>query len=175
MSAREPEDDRLPDPAGDRSEPAVVGDRSEPAVVGDTGDYEDVRAESFEEIVAGWQREGRVPEWPGERSDLAGGPIAARPAAQPGPTTPAGHDEHFVPPEPPPLPRIGPPAVVGLALLAFGLILLIAPSVLGVTSDLGLPLGLLGLASGLGWLVLRLWPSPPPAGDGDGEDDGAVL
>lgn len=164
MNPREPEDERLPEPAEDLSEPAAAAE--------DT-DYDDVRAESFDDIVAGWRREGRVPEWPGDRSDRS----APRQAAQAGATAPAAAmaDEHFVPPEPPPLPRMGPPAVVGLGLLALGLVLLIAPSVLGVSSDLGLPLGLLGLASGLGWLVLRLWPSPPAGGDGDGEDDGAVL
>jgi hypothetical protein len=32
---------------------------------------------------------------------------------------------------------------------------------------------LLSLASGLGWLVLRLWPAPPDERDED--DDGAQL
>ena len=64
--------------------------------------------------------------------------------------------DHFVPPEPPPLPRLGPPAAVGITLLVLGLTLVIAPGVVGVSNVYGLPLGLLALASGLGWLVLRL-------------------
>ncbi len=30
----------------------------------------------------------------------------------------------------------------------------------------GLPLGLVAIAAGLGWLVLRLWPDAPDADDG---------
>ena len=43
----------------------------------------------------------------------------------------------------------------------------------GVSNVYGLPLGLLALASGLGWLVLRLWPAPPDERDED--DDGAQI
>ena len=80
-------------------------------------------------------------------------------------------DEHFTPPEPPPLPRIGPPAAVGLGLLVLGIVLVSSPNWVGVSSVYGLPLGLLVLAAGLGWLVLRLWPTPPS----DDDDDGARL
>ena len=76
-------------------------------------------------------------------------------------------------PRPPPLPRIGPPAAVGITLLVLGLTLVIAPGVVGVSNVYGLPLGLLTLAAGLGWLVLRLWPAPPDERDGD--DDGAQI
>ena len=104
---------------------------------------------------------------------------AAQPAAEPS-AAPAGgpndpDDDHYVPPEPPPLPKFGAPAVVGLGLLGLGLLLLIAPWWIGVSKTFAIPLGLLALASGLGWLVLRLWPTPPPTGDGDGADDGAVI
>jgi hypothetical protein len=84
-------------------------------------------------------------------------------------------DDHYVPPEPPPLPRIGPPAIVGLVLLALGLILVLMPQWVGVGPAYGLPLGLLSLAAGLGWLVLRLWPDPPDADATDEDDNGAVL
>lgn len=123
----------------------------------------EVRSSTFEELIEGWRREGRVPEWP-ERPEtvLAAGAVP-------------GEDEHFVPPEPPPLPRIGPPAAVGIGLLGLGLLMLIAPWWIGIPDTLAIPLGLLALASGIGWLVLRLWPSPPQRGAGDGEDDGAVI
>ena len=84
-------------------------------------------------------------------------------------------DEHFVPPEPPPLPPIGPPVMVGLALVGAGLLLLVSPGWLGVSDTYGLPLGLVGIAAGLGWLVLRLWPDPPDAGERPRPDNGAVL
>jgi hypothetical protein len=124
--------------------------------------------DEFDAIVSRWTTEGSVPRWPDGDAD-----------PDPHPTAPAevpGQDgDHFVPPEPPPLPRIGPPAAVGLVLLALGLVLCVSPSTIGLPAAYGLPLGLVVLAAGLGWLVLRLWPDPPPRGDGDGPDDGAVL
>ncbi|WP_232662228.1 hypothetical protein [Pseudonocardia sp. TRM90224] len=90
----------------------------------------------------------------------------------------APEDDHFVPPEPPPLPKLGPPALVGIVLLVLGLTLVISPTWLGIPSPYGLPLGLLGLAAGLGWLVLRLWPDEQRPGDDDPidpDDDGAIL
>lgn len=155
----------------------------------------DPTADAFDAIVAGWRREGRVPVWPDEAApaplpDPLPGPspgplpdpargVPQRPDARPGdrydPPADDHADDHFVPPEPPPLPRLGPPAAVGLGLLVVGLLLIVWPGLLGIPELYGLPLGLLALACGLGWLVLRLWPAPPPRGDGDGEDDGAVL
>jgi hypothetical protein len=99
----------------------------------------------------------------------------ARPAADP------LADEHFVPPEPPPLPRMGPPILIGLTLITLGLILVTFPGWVGVPQVYGLPLGLVAIAAGLGWLVLRLWPDPddvpPPLylDDPDDPDGGAVL
>jgi hypothetical protein len=90
-------------------------------------------------------------------------------------------DEHFVPPEPPPLPRMGPPILIGLSLITLGLILVTFPGWVGVPQVYGLPLGLVAIAAGLGWLVLRLWPDPddvPPPLYLDDPDDpagGAVL
>lgn len=92
---------------------------------------------------------------------------------RPGPADP--DDDHFVPPEPPPLPPVGPPFLVGAGLLVLGIVLLTAPWWVGVPDVYGLPLGLVTVAAGLGWLVLRLWPDPPTRGDGDGPDDGAQL
>ncbi|HEX5810601.1 MAG TPA: hypothetical protein VFY38_00730 [Pseudonocardia sp.] len=141
----------------------------------------DPAADEFEAIVAGWRREGAVPTWPGEERPpsepprtppFAAPPIAPAPAHRPyEPET--DRFEHFIPPEPPPLPRIGPPAAVGITLLVLGLVLIIAPNLVGISNVYGLPLGLLALAAGLGWLVLRLWPAPPDERDED--DDGAQL
>jgi hypothetical protein len=90
---------------------------------------------------------------------------------------PAEEDDHFVPPEPPPLPPMGPPIVIGLVLIVLGLLLIIRPTWIGLGSIYGLPLGLLSLAAGLSWLVLRLWNGgrSEETADGDGPDDGAVL
>lgn len=159
--------------------------------------------DEFDAIVSAWRLEGTVPDWPADGvapslfepdpSEPAPEPPAgavdaattpplppvARPetpaAAAPhrGPTGP--EDEHFVPPEPPPLPRLAPPAIVGIGLLLLGLVLIISPNWIGVSSLYGLPLGLLSLAAGLGWLVLRLWPDAPETIGPDEDDDGAVL
>jgi hypothetical protein len=142
----------------------------------------DPTADQFDAIVAGWRREGAVPAWPGDDRPPTEPPRTPPMAVPPVPSAglppwassgEAGPGlDHFVPPEPPPLPRIGPPAAVGITLLALGLVLVISPGLVGVPDTYGLPLGLLALASGLGWLVLRLWPAPP---DDHGDDDGAVL
>jgi hypothetical protein len=140
----------------------------------------DHTADQFEAIIAGWRREGMVPTWPADdhpptepprTPPLPAPPVAPARAARP--AEPDTGWDHFVPPEPPPLPRIGPPAVVGFTLLVLGLTLVVAPSLLGMSDVYGLPLGLLALASGLGWLVLRLWPAPPDERGGD--DHGAQL
>jgi hypothetical protein len=143
--------------------------------------------DEFEVIISGWRREGDVPEWPDDPEQVRAllEPRTERPAADAPPpdqqlqqaqqpARPADDDDHFVPPEPPPLPRLGPPALVGLVLLTLGVLLLVAPGWLGVPQPYGMPLGLVSLAAGLGWLVLRLWPDPPSA-DKDGDDDGAVV
>ena len=128
--------------------------------------------DEFDSIVAELRRDGHVPEWPAA-AEPAGSLFESRPVPTPEPS-PAAEDEHFVPPEPPPLPRLGPPAIVGLVLLGLGLVLVAAPDWIGVPSLYGLPLGLVALAAGIGWLVLRLWPDPPGAEQDEG-DDGAVV
>jgi hypothetical protein len=139
--------------------------------------------DEFESIVAGWRREGHVPEWPDDAENASGlFDVAPAPPQQqtrsPEPTppeqAPVPDEDHFIPPEPPPLPRLGPPALVGLTLIAIGIVLVVAPGWLGVAEPYGLPLGLVGLAAGLGWLVLRLWPDPSDRLD-DGDDDGAIV
>ena len=140
--------------------------------------------DEFEAIVAVWRDQGDVPQWPDDEAPRTGeapptdldDPTPARPQPLPTPPpqpAPPGDEEHIVPPEPPPLTRLGPPALVGLTLIALGLVLVITPGWVGIAEPYGLPLGLVGLAAGLGWLVLRLWPDPPDRGDED--DDGAVV
>lgn len=139
--------------------------------------------DEFDRIVSGWRHEESVPAWPDAADDEpddtpdepADAPDTASTPAVVRPGPPPADEGHYLPPEPPPLPPVGPPALVGLGLLVLGLVLVIAPWWVGVPDGYGLPLGLITLATGLGWLVLRLWPDPPRRGDGDGADDGAVL
>ena len=53
--------------------------------------------------------------------------------------------------------------------------LVITPGWLGMSDIYGLPLGLIALAAGLGWLVLRLWPDSVSAMDRDDDPDGGAI
>lgn len=182
--SREPEDD-----TGD-----AVPDRAGPAGTPD---------DAFDRIVAGWRDEGSVPAWPDVPGTASTSPAPADegpppttphpitpppitpPPVTPPPITPAAahrpgpeqpiDDDHFHPPEPPPLPRPGPPAIVGAVLIGIGLLLVAVPETLGLSSLYGLPLGLVGIAAGLTWLVMRMWPSDDADDHYDDPDDGAVL
>jgi hypothetical protein len=80
-------------------------------------------------------------------------------------------DDHYVPPDPPPLPRLGLSSLLGLALLVVGVVLLAVPGLLGGPIGLGIVPGLLAMTAGLGWLVFGL---RRPRED-DGADGGGVL
>lgn len=124
---------------------------------------------------------GRTDPLPGDPRTTDEAAAANLPNGEQGSAADPVADEHFVPPEPPPLPRMGPPIVVGLTLIGLGLVLVSFPGWVGVPQVYGLPLGLVAIAAGLGWLVLRLWPDPddvpPPLylDDPDDPDGGAVL
>lgn len=134
--------------------------------------------DDFESIVADWRSEGSVPDWPPEPAGPAD-PVAQpgdAPVHRPGPAEPVDHDEgHYHPPDPPPLPRPGPPAVVGGGLILLGLLLCVAPGLLGAGGTWPLPLGLVLIAAGLTWLVLRLWTTDPRDDGPDLYDDGSRL
>ncbi|GAB3477254.1 hypothetical protein [Amycolatopsis cihanbeyliensis] len=74
-------------------------------------------------------------------------------------------DEHYVPPEPPPLPKPRKGAIVVLLFFVIALVLLIAPGLVGLSSSVGTPLGLLGLAAALALLLLRVKQGPPDGAD----------
>lgn len=78
---------------------------------------------------------------------------------------PAADEEHYVPPEPPPLPRPRKGAFVVLVFFVLGLLLLIAPAVVGLSNALGTPLGILSLATAIALLLLRVRQGPPPGAD----------
>jgi hypothetical protein len=151
---------------------------------------EDVDA-AFAEIVADLEREGLGSFLTEEDPQTAEtGPPPTEPAAgsQPAATTEtsgwrtagqewdwasASDEEHYVPPEPPPFPKPRAGTVFGMLLIVIGLLLLIVPTIIGLGSRIGTPLGLVALAAGIGWLVLRIrHGSPPDHGD---RDDGAQI
>ncbi|GAA4681759.1 hypothetical protein GCM10023215_14490 [Pseudonocardia yuanmonensis] len=82
-------------------------------------------------------------------------------------------EEHYIPPEPPPLPRVGAAVGVGLVLVVLGIVLVAAPQWIGMSSVYGLPLGLVAIAGGLTWLLMRLWQ--PADEDVDPYDDEGTV
>ncbi|WP_206792145.1 hypothetical protein [Amycolatopsis sp. MtRt-6] len=78
---------------------------------------------------------------------------------------PADDNEHYVPPEPPPLPRPKLGAFLILLLFLAGLFLLILPGAIGVGPTVATPLGILALATAIALLLLRVRQGPPPGAD----------
>jgi hypothetical protein len=103
--------------------------------------------------------------WPGPGAGT--GPRDARPAGQP-------VDEHFVPPAPPPLPRLD-PVTKGAWLALFGgpLYLLISTAIGATISGLAAFLAVAAFVGGFVILVLRMDNGRPP--DSGSDDDGAVV
>jgi hypothetical protein len=78
-------------------------------------------------------------------------------------------DEHYVPPNPPPLPRPTAPIVLGLLLVALGISLFAFGADLGLASTMSLFLGVTSIIGALVVFVMRL------RAQRDDDDDGAVL
>ena len=79
-------------------------------------------------------------------------------------------EEHYEPPPPPPLPVPAPAVLYAVLLVAAGLLLVGAPSVIGLSADAGLVVGVAVIAGGVALLVSRM--RDRSADDGD---DGAVV
>ncbi|HEY6422643.1 MAG TPA: DUF308 domain-containing protein [Pseudonocardiaceae bacterium] len=130
---------------------------------------------AFASIVAGLQAEPDLLRWPAE--EQLQNPLSARHGAPGGDPDgkrrrgDADDNDHFQPPEPPPLPVPRARTVGGVVLLALGVLLLVGPNLLGLGEGVATPLGLLALTAGIGWLVIGLRSGPPP----EGWDDGARL
>lgn len=80
-------------------------------------------------------------------------------------------EDHFAPPEPPPLPIPRARTVGGVLTLTVGVLLLTAPNLLDLGERLAMPLGLVAVTAGIAWLVIGLRPGP----SADEFDDGARL
>lgn len=79
-------------------------------------------------------------------------------------------EEHYEPPPPPPIPAPAPASLYAVLLVAAGILLIGAPGILNLSADLGLVLGVAGVAGGVAMLVSRM----RDRSDDDG-DDGAVV
>jgi hypothetical protein len=112
----------------------------------------------------------RAEEPPSHPADEAEPPDIEPPDIEPPHIEPADIEEHYIPPTPPPIPRLSKQAVLALVLIAAGALLLLAPQVLGLSAQAGIALGVVALVSAGTLLVLRLREDRY-----DGPDDGAVL
>ncbi len=148
---------------------------------------------AFAELVADW--DNTTPAWPEPSSPPA---VAAEPPRAPvvGPAdrepqaAEAGEprdredtrdredpedpeDEgYFERPDAPPVTPPTRPALGAIAVLVLGMFLVVAPGLIGLTSAVGFPLGLVCLTGGLVFLLSRLKSGPPTD---SGWDDGAQL
>jgi hypothetical protein len=102
--------------------------------------------------------------------------VVADPPSRPDPPVPHEvpildlPDEHYEPPPPPPLPVPAPASLYAVLLVAFGLLLVGAPGVLRLSTDVGLILGVSAIAGGVAMLVSRMRDRSEDDGD-----DGAVV
>jgi hypothetical protein len=79
-------------------------------------------------------------------------------------------DEHFEPPPPPKVPVPKPSTLYSFLLVAAGLVLIWAPSVIGLSDDVGLVLGFAAVVAGVATAVSRMRERSTDDGD-----DGAVV
>jgi hypothetical protein len=147
---------------------------------------EDVDA-AFAAIVADLEREGlgtHLPDLDDESSSSDEDPPAPEPQASPPPAAWRGQEaewdwswgteeDHYVPPEPPPLPKLRPLTLVALLLILAAVVLLVLPGVIGLDARIGTPIALVALICGGAMLLLRVRQSPKPPEDG--RDDGAQI
>jgi hypothetical protein len=100
-------------------------------------------------------------------------PADAPPPPPPPPAEPDVLDrpeEHFEPPPAPPVPLPSPASLYAFLLIAAGVLLVWAPGVIGLSSDVGLVLGVAGVAAGVFTAVSRMRDRSTDDGD-----DGAIV
>ncbi|WP_222193488.1 hypothetical protein [Modestobacter italicus] len=119
--------------------------------------------DEFARIVAAFEAEHG-------RTAVSGPPRDDPPPPPAEPSVLDAPEEHYEPPPPPPLPVLAPASLYSLLLIAAGALLIIAPTTLGLSIDLGLVLGVAAVVSGVGVLVSRMRERSIDDGD-----DGAVV
>ncbi|WNV77301.1 hypothetical protein [Geodermatophilus sp. DSM 44513] len=104
------------------------------------------------------------------RTTVEGEPAVLPPPAPAEPSVLDRPEEHYEPPPAPPVPAPAPASLYAVLLIAAGAVLVAAPQVLGLAADLGLVLGVAGVAGGVGVLLSRMRERTTDDGD-----DGAVV
>jgi len=79
-------------------------------------------------------------------------------------------EDHYVPPEPPPLPRLAAPTIIAMVVLAISILLLGLGGAFGLASGFTFVLGILGLILGVGILLSRVRDRRR-----DEDDDGSAI
>jgi hypothetical protein len=82
----------------------------------------------------------------------------------------ADEQDHYVPPTPPPLPRLAGATILALVVIAASVAMLAFGRALGLPGDLAFLAGVAGILVGAGLLIMRLRD-----GSDDEDDDGAVI
>jgi hypothetical protein len=173
--AGEPHRRRLFVASADRGDARIVveaatrgGDPLDPL---DVLDGVDTDAE-FDALVGKWDVDTIGAVRAAER-DLTREDADWRARLEPGfPGTSADEDEeHYVPPAPPPLPRLAGATVFALFILAMSVVVIAIGANFGLDSDFAFLVGVAGVLVGTGLLIMRLRARPPD----DEDDDGAVV
>ena len=148
---------------------------------------EDVDA-AFAAIVADLEREGVGSHLPDLDEETPHAAAEEAPAPAPQPSAPPAawrgqeaewdwswgtEEDHYVPPDPPPLPRLRPLTIVSLILILAAVVLLVLPGVIGLDARIATPIALVALTCGGAMLLLRVRQSPKTPDDG--RDDGAQI
>jgi hypothetical protein len=130
---------------------------------------------AFAEIIAELEQEGlgAEPDTDGTGRPTEAGPHAGqrsswRVADSEWDPDQDSDDEHYLPPEPPPLPKLRVGTVAAVLLGIGGLLVLMAPTVVGLAPRVALPVGALAVVGSIGTLVARMRRGPPRGGDDDG-------
>ena len=131
----------------------------------------DTNAE-FSALIADWHVDTINAVRAAER-DLTREDAEWRARIEPGFTDASAEDdeEHYVPPAPPPLPRLSGATIGALLIMSASLVVLILGSEFGLPGDFSFLAGVAGILVGAGILIMRLRERPPD----DEDDDGAVV
>lgn len=174
--AGEPERQRLFVDSADRADArtivqaAVRGSEIAGMRPPDLLDGVDTEAE-FAALIADWHVDTISAVRAAER-DLTREDAEWRARLEPGftPGSASEDEEHYIPPAPPPLPRLAAATIAALIVLSVSIIVLSFGGLLGLASNFTFFVGVGGVLLGTGMLIMRLRAGPP-----DDDDDGAVV